>query len=138
MWNDTTHPQNQTERAASTDSDIIVGRSEDAEILTDGGEDLVTIERSHAETLLEAAGSLRDDIASGRQWGVDETECRENAGKLDEAYDTLRTRLRSSVSSGSEIVTDGGESERSHSITTLGCRLRGRQMFSGGSDDGTQ
>jgi len=53
----------------------------------------VELDRGHAETLEEAGASLFDDLASGRQWGCDRDESRENAQELGEALDALRGEL---------------------------------------------
>lgn len=62
--------------------------------VTDGGGDGVLLEREHAETLLEATGTLRDDIANGRDWGVTNEDTFENAGDLEDAHRVLQDKLR--------------------------------------------
>jgi len=78
------------------------------EPIADGGQDVVTIEQEYANTLLEAAGTLRDDIASGRQWGVDAEASRENAGELEDAFQALQGELRPPSNDDEKLVADGG------------------------------
>lgn len=55
--------------------------------------DTVTIAAKHAEILLEAGGTLQDEIASGRQWGHTKEDTRENAGDLEAALDAVHQAL---------------------------------------------
>jgi hypothetical protein len=54
----------------------------------------VALDRETADVLLDAAGSLRDDIASGRTYGFDDAAHRENVDELENAYEALQNQLR--------------------------------------------
>lgn len=56
-------------------------------------EEFVRLEVSHAEALLEAAGCVRNDIASGHRYGLDEESHAENTARLEAAYRALRAKL---------------------------------------------
>lgn len=108
-------------------------RINQTEAVPDGGEDVVTVERKHAETLLEAAGTLRDDIASGRTWGWDDAESRENAGDLEECYRALQDELRPSSEDSGEPITDGGSFEVEQTALDGG-QPAGQTTLDGGID----
>lgn len=73
-------------------------------------ERIVHLEINHAETLLEAAGVLRDDIASGKSYGFDQEEHDENTDSLEAAYQALRSALEERGSADSP-VNDGDHRE---------------------------
>lgn len=63
---------------------------------TDGqnaGPETVTIGIDHAETLLEVAGTLLEDIGNGRAYGHDDEETRENTEELADARHALRVAI---------------------------------------------
>lgn len=74
-------------------------------------EDDVVLDRDHAETLLEAAGTLRDDLASGRDWGTDDPGHQANARDLKNAYEALQADLREH-----DAVPDGGNGGTWHVV----------------------
>lgn len=56
-------------------------------------DEVVSIDRDHARELLDATGTLLDDIASGRLYGESLEETAENGDRLFTAREALREAL---------------------------------------------
>lgn len=69
--------------------------------MADSGAGTINVPLCHAEELLQAANSIWDDIASGRQYGYDPEEHDSNAAALAAARKDLRERI--------QLAREGGD-----------------------------
>lgn len=59
-----------------------------------GVDEPVILSRETAALLEEVAGTFADDLANGRQWGIDDEAHEENVEAFSEAYSELRDALQ--------------------------------------------